>query len=96
MLLSEESELGKWSLTYIAPKGNRYSGTMIITNFRLLFLNYAGKNKMTLELQKSDISSVSIIKKLVKKTVIISVEGRKHSFSGIFFNPQNLINFIKN
>ncbi len=99
MLETGENELGRWSLKYFPPTGGKYFGLIIITNFRLIFvkknLEKAGKG-VGLNLLKSEISSVSIKNNLIFKSIIISVNGKNHSFSKFFFNTQNFIKAIRN
>ncbi len=98
MLQTGETELGKWPLKYFPPNGGKYFGTITITNFRLMFLQKKQLNKESnfeFSLSKSEISSVSIQKKFLKHNVIISVKGKNHSFSKLFFNTRNFIKFLK-
>jgi hypothetical protein len=99
MLKTGEVELGKWPLKYFPPQGGKYSGTMIVTNYRLLFFKRTHErrkmNNIELDLNKEEISSVSVKHHLTKKSVIISVKGKSHSFSKLFFNPRNFIKLIK-
>lgn len=96
MLNNGETELGSWPIKYFPPQGGKYSGKLVLTNKRLLFTNKKLKQNSTpIQLNKSEISSVSVKNKLLRRSIIISVEGKKHAFSKFLFNPKRLIQMIK-
>lgn len=96
MIPSGEQELGKWSLKYFNPNGRKYFGTLIITNQRLSFFYQSQKTAMEwLTISKNDISSVCVIENFLQKKVVISVKGKKHTFTNFFFNTKKFINLLK-
>ena len=87
-----EQVLGNWTLFYIPPSGSgKYNGKLTVTNQRL---HYDAKTDASLlgvlisasakggfEINKSEITTVDVVKKLLSKKAILTLsDGSKHTF----------------
>jgi hypothetical protein len=91
-----EVNLGTWTLFYLAPGGGKYNGKLTVTNRRLLYdakfdASFKGMvaeavtikwgSEGFLEIDKRNIQSVEVQKKLLSKKCILSLtDGSKHTF----------------
>ena len=87
-----EQVLGNWTLFYIPPSGSgKYNGKLTVTNQRL---HYDAKTDASLlgvlisasakggfEINKSEITTVDVVKKLLSKKAIVTLtDGSVHTF----------------
>jgi hypothetical protein len=91
-----EVNLGTWTLFYLPPGGGKYNGKLTVTNRRLLYdakfdASFKGMvaeavtikwgSEGFLEIDKRNIQSVEVQKKLLSKKCILSLtDGSKHTF----------------
>jgi len=91
-----EVNLGAWTLFYLPPGGGKYNGKLTVTNRRLLYdakfdASFKGMvaeavtikwgSEGYLEIDKGNIQSVEVQKKLLSKKCILSLtDGSKHTF----------------
>ena len=91
-----EVNLGVWTLFYLPPGGGKYNGKLTVTNRRLLYdakfdASFKGMvaeavtikwgSEGFLEIDKRNIQSVEVQKKLLSKKCILSLtDGSKHTF----------------
>ena len=89
-----EQQLGDWTLNYIPPSGGRYLGKLIVTDRRLLFdakfdtslygtmkeMVVVGGSYGYVSIPRSSIASVEAKTSLLKKKVIVTVDGAHHTF----------------
>lgn len=97
MLKEGENLLGKWAIKYFPPEGGKYLGSLIITDSKIMFINKneSDESNTGLCIKKSEISSVRTRNNLITNEIIISVNGKTHSFSKPFLKTNVLVNFIK-
>jgi len=95
-LQPNETEIGNWTLFYLPPNGGKYNGKLTVTNQRLcydaqfdasfkglveeaVFIKWGSEGYM--EIDKKDIVSVDVEKKLLSKKAIVTLsDGSKHTF----------------
>lgn len=86
-----ETPIDTWTLFYSPPDGGKYNGKLTVTNRRLLYratddASLAGvlHNRAArgfLEIDKSEIGSIAVSKKLFsKKAVVTLADGSVHTF----------------
>ena len=91
-----ETELHAQTVLYVPPNGGKYNGTLKVTNQRLLYdakfdVSFKGLveeaafvkwgSEGFLEINKDDIQSVDVEKKLLSKKCIVTLkDGSKHIF----------------
>ena len=90
-----EEELGNWTLNYVPPDGGRYTGTLVVTNQRLLFdaqfdtspegalaeLYITHGSHGYISIPKKSISNVNVQSSFFKKKVVVTVgENQAHTF----------------
>ena len=91
-----EVEIDSWTLLYVPPNGGKYNGKLMVTNRRLLYdakfdvsmqgmlaeaLTVKWGSEGYLEIDKSNIQSVEVQKKLLSKKCILTLtDGSKHTF----------------
>ena len=91
-----EVKIDTWTLLYVPPNGGKYNGTLTVTNQRLLYdakfdvtvkgllaeaLTVKWGSEGYLEIDKSNIQSVEVQKKLLSKKCILTLtDGSKHTF----------------
>jgi hypothetical protein len=86
-----EQVIDTWTMLYIAPNGGKYNGMLKVTNRRLLYhakmdasvLGVIGERGAEggVIIDKSDITTIDVVKKLLSKKAILTLEdGSKHSF----------------
>jgi hypothetical protein len=94
-LLTDEKEIGHWTLNYIPPSGGRFTGPLTVTNQRLLFdaqfntttvgsvrelMIYKGTWGY-LAIPKSRIQKVDVVTSFLKKKVVVTLDtGEIHTF----------------
>jgi hypothetical protein len=92
----DETEIGSWTLFYLPPTGGKFNGKLVVTNKRLLydakfdasfkgmveeavFIKWGSEGEF--EIEKKDIQSVDVEKKLLSKRCIVTLaDGSKHIF----------------
>ena len=95
-LQPEEAKIDTWTILYVPPNGGKYNGKLTVTNKRLLYdamFDVSAKGMLEelafikwgsegyLEINKSDIQSVDVEKKLLSKRAIVTLsDGSKHIF----------------
>jgi hypothetical protein len=95
-LQTGEVEIDTWTLFYLPPGGGKYNGKLTVTNRRLLYdakLDVSIKGMLSealtvkwgsegyLEINKSNIQSVEVQRKLLSKKCILTLtDGSKHTF----------------
>jgi hypothetical protein len=91
-----ESVIDTWTLFYLPPGGGKYNGKLKVTNQRLLYdakfdASFKGiveealfvkwGSEGFLEIEKADIASVEVQKKLLSKKAIVTLnDGSRHVF----------------
>ena len=91
-----EAEIDTWSLFYIPPGGGKYNGKLTVTNQRLLCdarydaslkgllaeaLTTKWGSEGYLQIDKKDIRSIEVQKKLLSKKCILTLtDGSQHTF----------------
>lgn len=91
-----EVTIDTWTLLYVPPGGGKYNGKLTVTNRRLLYdakfdVSISGMlaeaftvkwgSEGYLEIEKKDIQSVEVQKKLLSKKCILTLtDGSKHTF----------------
>jgi len=96
MLLPGEVEIDTWSLLYIPPAGGKFNGKLTVTNQRLLYdakydatitgtlanaLVARWGSEGYLQIEKKDIRSIAVQKKLLSKKCILTLnDGSLHIF----------------
>jgi hypothetical protein len=91
-----EVYLDTWSIFYLPPGGGKYNGKLIVTNRRLLYdaifdasfkgivagaLTIRWGSEGYLEIDKKDIQSLEVQKKLLgKKCILTLTDGSRHTF----------------
>ena len=95
-LAPNETKIDTWTIFYRPPNGGKYNGKLTVTNKRLLYdamfdASFKGMveeavfikwgSEGTLEIDKKDIQSVAVEKKLLSKQAIVTLtDGSKHIF----------------
>jgi hypothetical protein len=98
-----EVKLDTWSLFYLPPGGGKYNGKLTVTNRRLLYdamfdASFKGRvvealtvrwgSEGYLEIDKTNIQSVDVQKKMLSKKCILTLtDGSKHTFD---YGPLNI------
>ena len=91
-----ETKIDTWALFYLPPNGGKYNGKLTITNRRLLYdamfdASFKGMvskaifvkwgSEGYLEIDKKDIQSVDVTKKLLSKRCTLTLrDGSHHAF----------------
>ena len=91
-----EVHIDTWSILYLPPGGGKYNGKLMVTNRRLLYdamfdasfkgivagaLTIRWGSEGYLEIDKNDIQSLEVQKKLLSKRCILTLtDGSKHTF----------------
>ena len=110
-LLTDEVELGTWTLFYLPPNGGKYNGKLVVTNQRLLYdaqfdasfkgivaegLTIKWGSEGYLEIDKKDIQSVEVEKKLLSKKCILTLtDGSKHTFDYGAMNIDKMVTAVE-
>ncbi len=95
-LAQGENQLGKWTLNYLPPKGGRFTGSLIVTDRRLIFESRFDTSVMgtigqalfmkteaghVLVISKDRIKQVDVKKSFFSKKVMVTLDdGDTHSF----------------
>lgn len=106
-----ENKIDTWTILYIPPGGGKYNGKLTVTNKRLLYdakYDVSAKGLMSeamfikwgsegyLEINKSDITDVSVEKSfLAKKAIVTLTDGSKHIFNYGALNVDKVAEAIK-
>jgi hypothetical protein len=107
ILQPDEVNLGTWSIFYLPPGGGKYNGKLTVTNRRLLYdamfdasfkgmvveaLTIKWGSEGYLEIDKKDIQSVEVQKKLLSKKCILTLtDGSSQTFD---YGPLNIDNTV--
>jgi hypothetical protein len=91
-----ETKIDTWTLFYLPPSGGKFNGKLTVTNRRLFYdakyeaslagtlastLTVRWGNEGYLTIDKKDIQSVEVQKKLLSKKCILTLsDGSKHTF----------------
>lgn len=91
-----ENKIDTWTLFYLPPGGGKYNGKLTVTNLRLLYdaqfdasfkgmvaeaLTIKWGSEGYMEIDKKDIQSVEVQKKLLSKRAILTLtDGSVHTF----------------
>jgi hypothetical protein len=109
-LAEGERELGSWTINYIPPDGGRYTGSLVVTDRRLLFdarfdTSLAGSLKELIiiegshgyvEIDKAAILKVDVKSSFLKKKVIVTVaDGREHVFDYGMLSVEKLAEAVR-
>jgi hypothetical protein len=105
-----ENKIDTWTILYVPPGGGKFNGKLTITNKRLLYdakYDVSAKGLLTealfmkwgsegyLEINKSDITDVSVEKSfLSKKTILTLSDGSKHTFNYGALNIDKVVEAI--
>jgi len=97
VFMEDESILGEWTLNYMPPDGGRYTGTLAVTDRRILFdarfnTSFAGileeaffikhGSEGYISIPKDRINNVEIIKKGLQKNILVTLDnGQQHIFN---------------
>ena len=111
VLEPDEVDLGTWSLYYLAPGGEKYSGKLTVTNRRLMYDAMFDKSfkgivaeavtvkwgsEGYVEIDKKNIQSVEVQKKLLsKKSTLTLTDGSRHTFDYGAMNIDKLVAAIE-
>jgi len=95
-LAPDEKTIGTWMIFYLPPNGGKYNGKLTVTNKRLLYdakfdASFKGiveeavfikwGSEGFFEIDKSDIKSTEVTKKLLSKRCTITLnDGSLHAF----------------
>ena len=106
-----ETKIDTWTILYIPPGGGKYNGKLTVTNKRLLYdakYDVSAKGLLSeamfikwgsegyLEINKSDITDVSVEKSfLAKKAIVTLNDGSKHIFNYGALNVDKVAEAIK-
>lgn len=106
-----ETKIDTWTILYIPPGGGKFNGKLTITNKRLLYdakYDVSAKGLLSealfikwgsegyLEINKSDITDVSVEKSfLAKKAIVTLTDGTKHVFNYGALNVDKVVEAIK-
>ena len=106
-----ETKIDTWTILYIPPGGGKYNGKLTVTNKRLLYdakYDVSAKGLLSealfikwgsegyLEINKSDITDVSVEKSfLAKKAIVTLTDGSKHIFNYGALNVDKVAEAIK-
>ena len=106
-----ENKIDTWTILYIPPGGGKYNGKLTVTNKRLLYdakYDVSAKGLLSealfikwgsegyLEINKSDITDVSVEKSfLAKKAIVTLNDGSKHTFNYGALNVDKVVDAIK-
>jgi hypothetical protein len=106
-----ETKIDTWSLFYLPPNGNKYNGKLTVTNQRLLydamfdasikgllaeavFVKWGSEGY--LEIDKRDIQSVNVVKKLFSKSCTVTLmDGSRHTFDYGAMNIDKVVGAIE-
>ena len=106
-----ETKIDTWTILYIPPGGGKYNGKLTVTNKRLLYdakYDVSAKGLLSeamfikwgsegyLEINKSDITDVSVEKSFLSKKAIVTLsDGSKHTFNYGALNVDKVAEAIK-
>ena len=106
-----ETKIDTWTLFYFPPNGGKYNGKLTVTNMRLLYdakfdASFKGMleeavlikwgSEGYVEIEKKDIQSVDVEKKLLSKRAILTLsDGSKHIFDYGALNIDKVVTAIQ-
>ena len=108
-LTIQESIKMKKKLLYFPPSGGRYRVFLTITNFRLIFsgefdrlFTLSSDQKIIFKdgqqyivIDREDISSIKINNSFLERNLVLSLNGKTHTFKKRASMNRNLFNAIK-
>jgi hypothetical protein len=92
-----ENQPEKWNLNYFSPSGEKFSGSLIITESAVIFRQKQNNSKsaISLNIDKDEINAVAVKKSMIITEFSISANGKNHIFTRTILNPREIINKLK-